>query len=70
MFRKSPLEPLLSRGEVDGLIILLMSTDDGILRIARAARFARADAREAELRARLRRWTFGLYGREATQPTA
>ena len=36
----------------------------------RAARFARADALEAERRARLRRWTFGLFGREPTQPTA
>ena len=36
----------------------------------RAARFAAADAREAERRARLRRWTFGLLGREPTQPTA
>ena len=36
----------------------------------RAARFAAADAREAERRAKLRRWTFGLFGREPTQPTA
>jgi hypothetical protein len=36
VFRKSPPEQLLSRGEVNGLIILLMSIDAGILRIAQA----------------------------------
>jgi hypothetical protein len=36
VFRKSLTEPLLSREEVNGLIILLMSIDNGILRIARA----------------------------------
>ena len=36
MFRKSPPEPLLSPREVNGVIILLMSIDDGILRIAQA----------------------------------
>ena len=36
----------------------------------RAARFAAADAREAAHRARLRRLTFGLLGREPAQPTA
>lgn len=36
----------------------------------RAARLAAAEAREAAHRARLRRLTFGLFGREPTQPTA
>jgi hypothetical protein len=32
------------------------------------ARLAAADAREAERRARLRRWTLGLLGREPLSP--
>ena len=31
---------------------------------------AAGDARIAAYNARLRRWTFGLFGREPTQPTA
>lgn len=36
----------------------------------REERFARADAREAAYRARLRKLSFGLLGREPAQPTA
>jgi len=36
----------------------------------RSERFAAADAREAAYRARLRRLSFGLLGREPAQPTA
>lgn len=41
----------------------------------RKQRFAAAEAREAAYRAKLRRWTFGLLGREpgdrsGSQPTA
>jgi len=36
----------------------------------REARLDAAEAREAEYRARLRRWPFGLLGREPAQPTA
>ena len=36
MFRKPAPEPLRSPREVNGVIILLMSIDDGVLRIAQA----------------------------------
>lgn len=36
MFRLLPPTPLLSQQEVDGMIVLLMSIDDGIQRIVRA----------------------------------
>ena len=36
----------------------------------RDERLAAGDARIAAYNARLRRWTFGLFGREPTQPTA
>ncbi len=36
----------------------------------RDARLAAGDARIAAYNARLRRWTFGIFGREPTQPTA